>query len=401
MADGRMTVLSVIYTPVYSGPQNRMSIVAKLLEPQGIDVVVVLPDEGQAAAQRLRDNGVTVQTMPLHRLRSRPDPRVHVEYVKTLRREVAVMAELIGDLGVDVVASNTFPNLHGPLAARKADVACVWQLIDTFTPPPVRALFMPFVWRLSDVVMTTGIKVGEMHPGVRRFGLNDRWLSFFPCVDVDKFSADAATRATAREELGLPADATVIGNVAAMSPMKGHRYFVRAAAQVRATHPHTRFVILGSTHADREDYYRDLWAEAESLGLKLGHDLIVHDPGPRVSALAQAFDMFWMTSEPCSEGVPTAIGEAKALGLPVVTTDVGSTSECVTEGVSGYVVPPRDPGAIATAARRILDDPALRLSMGVQARTEAVQQYASERGAEQHRIAFERAIAHHAAKKRR
>lgn len=390
--EGSFNALSIIHSPVFSGPHNRMTVVSELLEREGIHTTVVLPDDGQAAADRMRANGVDVVTMPLHRMRVSTDPRVHAAFARTLRSEVSALAALIEERHIDVVATNTLPNIHGPLAARKAGVACVWQIIDTYTPAPVRRLYMPLVLRLADVVMTTGIKVADAHPGTRKLG--DRWVNFYPCVDIDRFTPDPAVRAAAREELGLDPKDTVIGNVSAISAMKGPDTFIRAAAELRTTHPDVRFVILGSQHPGREEYYEGLWSLARECGLVLGQDLIVHNPGRRVHELAQALDVFWMTSEPRSEGLPTAIGEAKSLGIPVVTTDVGSCSECVTDGVSGYVVGPREPYAIAAATRRILDNPDMAASMGEGGRREAEQQYASERGAEQHRIAFERAIEH-------
>jgi glycosyltransferase involved in cell wall biosynthesis len=224
-------------------------------------------------------------------------------------------------------------------------------------------------------------------------------LSFFPCVDTTVFSSDARLRCQARTELGLPENATVIGNIGTLSPMKGHRTLIRAAAALRQWHPDARFVVLGSTHAGRDAYYAALRDEAKSYGLRLGRDLIIRDPGRHVATLAQAFDLYWMTSEPHSEGVPTAIGEAQALGRPVVATDVGSTSECVTDNVDGFVVPPRSPGQIALATHRILSDSALYRSMSTAARAAAARKYAAPLGAERHRQAYERALAHHATTK--
>ncbi len=391
-----VNVLSVIHYPIFGGPHNRVSIVAKLLEARGVKTTVLLPDGGEAAAQRMSDNGVETLTMPLHRLRSIPDPRLQLVWLKDMRREVVAITDLIRRRGIDVVAVNALANPHGAFAARRAGVACVWELIDTFPPAWMRHAYMPLVMRYSDVVMTTGRRVAEMHPGTTR--LDDRWVMFFPSVDVELFRADAEARRRSRVELGFPADSTVVGNVATLNPMKGHRHFIRAAAELRATHPNVRFAILGSKDAEREPYYRQLWGEAEALGLRMGTDLVVRDPGTRVCELAQAFDLFWMTSEPRSEGIPTAIGEAKALGIPVVATDVGSTAECVRHGVSGFLTPPRDAAAIAAAGRRILDDPDLMASMQAAARYEAERDYSAERGAEQHLIAYERAIAHRAAR---
>jgi glycosyltransferase involved in cell wall biosynthesis len=396
-----ITALAVVYPPVFSGPHNTTMIAAKLLEAQDVQTIIVVPDDpnAQPGIDRMRAAGCEVIPMPLHRTRVLKDPRVHWEYLRSLRPEVRALADLIRDRKVDVVANNMVNNIQGALAARKADVACVWELIDTASPQIVRTVYSPLVRRLSDVVMTTGVKVAEVHPGVTELG--DRWITYFPCVDVERFRPSADVRKQVRAELAIPDDALVIGNVAAMSEMKGHRWFISAAAKIRAEFPNTRFVILGSRHADRGPYYESLWAQAESLGLHVGTDLIVQDPGSRVHELAQAFDVFWLTSEPKSEGIPTAIGEAKALQIPVVTTDVGSCSECVTPGESGFVVPPQDADAIAGATRPLLQDADLRRRFGVRGREEALQQYAAERGADVRKLAYERAIAHHAAHRRR
>lgn len=394
-----MHVLSIVYAPVWGGPQNRVANVARDLAPHGVRTTVLLPEEGTDSIRRMRERGtVDVVAMPLHRMRATRDPAVHREYLSALRREVPAIADLVRDLGVDVVDTNSLPNLHGGLAARRADVACVWELIESNSPLPFRVGFAPLVLTLADVVMSTGVKIAAAHPGVTRLG--DRWVTFFPSVDLDVFRPDAALRAQARAELGFGPDDVVIGNVANINPAKGHRWFLRAAADVRRTHPHARFVILGGTHEGHERFYADLWAERDALGL--GDDVLtVVDPGPRVNVLAQGFDVFWLTSEPRSEGIPNAIGEAKGLQLPVVATDVGSVSEAVTDGISGIVVPPRDPAAIADATRPLLDDPALRARLGRAGRQEALTQYASHVGAEAHRLAFERAVAHHAARRRR
>lgn len=385
-------VLSVIYHPIYSGPHNRTSIVANLLHDHGIHSTVVLPSDALEAAERLRREDVDVVTMPLHRLRARPNPRTHAEWLRSMKSESANIARYARDNKIDVIDTNTLPNLQGGIAARMAKVACVWEIVDTFPPPAARRAFMVPVAYLADVVMTTGTKVAAAHPGVSKFG--DRWINFYPCVDTSRFSPSVDVRQRARDELGIDRGSQVIGNVAAISPMKGHRTFIRAAAELRRTHANTTFVILGSTHADRDSYYRSLWEESESLGLRVGQDLRVVNPHDRVHELAQAFDVFWMTSEPRSEGIPTAIGEAKSLGIPVITTDVGSTSECVSDGLSGYVVLARDHHAIAARTRMLLDNRGRYLDFSRRARAEAIQQYAAERGADLHARAYRLAIQH-------
>jgi glycosyltransferase involved in cell wall biosynthesis len=86
-----------------------------------------------------------------------------------------------------------------------------------------------------------------------------------------------------------------------------------------------------------------------------------------VSDLMSAADAFVMSS--AWEGLPLVLLEASASSLPIVTTDVGGNREAVSEGISGYVVPARDPAALSLGMQRLLDlDHAERLAMGAAAR---------------------------------
>lgn len=387
-----MNLLHVVHYPVFGGPHNRALHLQRPLAARGWQTVVLLPDEPGTAADRLRSAGVEVVTIPLHRLREKKDPRVHLRFARDLPVEVARIRRLIHERSIDLVLVNGLVNPHAAIAARFEHVPVVWQLLDTRTPAALRQGMMPFVTRLADVVMTTGMEVACVHPGATALG--DRLVSFFPPVDTALFRPDAERRALARAELGLQPGDVVIGNVSNVNPQKGHRTFIRAAAALRGERPGVRFVILGATYQNHAVYAEELWREASSLGLRLGHDLIVRDPGPRVAELAPAFDLFWLTSDPRSEGIPTVIEEAMAMAMAPVAVDVGAVREAVEDGVTGFVVPPLDPAAIAAATLRLLDDPALRVRMGKEARRQAVERFDTEVCADTHVRAFEVAIAH-------
>jgi len=79
------------------------------------------------------------------------------------------------------------------------------------------------------------------------------------------------------------------------------------------------------------------------------------------------------------ESLPLAVLEAMRAGLPVVATAVGGIPEAVDDGVSGLLVPPGDDIALVAALRRVLDDPALRASMGVQGRRRYLRRFTHSR----------------------
>lgn len=119
---------------------------------------------------------------------------------------------------------------------------------------------------------------------------------------------------------------------------------------------------------------------------------MLRDPGARVAELACGFDVFWLPSEGLSEGIPTVLGEAMALGLPMVATDVGSVREAVDGGVNGYVVAPGDPEALAEATRPLLEDDDLRARLGAAGNRIAGERFAVARCVEAHLRAFEAAL---------
>ena len=161
--------------------------------------------------------------------------------------------------------------------------------------------------------------------------------------------ARAALRAVARRELGLPADARVVGGVGLLNDAKGFDVLVAAAPHLP---PDVHVLVVG--HGERDDQLR---RQAEGLGVGARvHFAGWRDDLPRVHA---AMDVFALPSR--WEGLPYALLEALASGLPCVSTDVnGSRDVLSSDPPCGLLVPPEDPPALAAALTRLLDDAALR-----------------------------------------
>jgi glycosyltransferase involved in cell wall biosynthesis len=337
--------LFVIHYAQYGGPHNQALRLAEPLRERGWETVVLLPDEEGNASERLRAAGVETLTVPLGRIRATRSPEPNLRLARNFRSDVSRIEKLLEREGADVALIGGLHNSQAAFAARRAGRAVVWQILDTNSPIAFRRLAMRAVTRLADVIMSTGHEVAAVHPGALGFG--DRLVPYMPPVDVSEFAPDPERSVAARSELGLEPSDLVVGTVNNITPMKGHLTFIRAAAQLRQRRANIRFVLLGATH--QPDYTQKLLDEAESLGLQIGRELLVVDPGSRVRQLAPALDLFWLTSEPRSEGIPTTVEEAMALGIPVVAANVGGVREIVHDGETGSLVPPRDPEALVAA----------------------------------------------------
>jgi glycosyltransferase involved in cell wall biosynthesis len=188
---------------------------------------------------------------------------------------------------------------------------------------------------------------------------------------VDCAAIDAARPgAEVRLELGLPEAVPVIGLVGRLDHWgKGHKELLAALAQLKERYPGHALIVGGGR---RE-------AEVKQLAANLGLAGQVHFLGSRrdVPDLLQAMDTFVLPSY--SEGLSLALLEAMAAARPVIATAVGGNPEIVQDGVTGLLIPPRDPGALAGALERLLADPAWVKVMGKNARGHVEANYSLER----------------------
>lgn len=163
-------------------------------------------------------------------------------------------------------------------------------------------------------------------------------------IDVRKYSFSFASRQRIRFKLGIPVDAPVVGHVARLHPMKDHPIFLRAAVDIALRYPETHFLLSG----------RNVSLENETLAQLIPaqvHDRF-HLLGERndVPDLMSAMDVFCQSS--WSEAFPNVLGEAMAVGVVCVATDVGDSAAII--GDTGVVIPPRDKEALAAGIESVL-----------------------------------------------
>jgi glycosyltransferase involved in cell wall biosynthesis len=219
---------------------------------------------------------------------------------------------------------------------------------------------------LFDRVIVTG---GELTRRglVERDGLTPEQVVAFPIgIDVDEFHPAAPVR-NLRHELRLGPQHRLVGLISYLRSYKGHEYFVEAAAAVLSRAQDVTFVIVGE--GPEEGRIRAQIARAG-----LSHRILMLGFRQDLLDVFRSLDIFVM---PSVEGdtIPQVLMQAMALGLPVVSTTVGSIPDVVLNGQTGLIVPPRDSRALAEKIAKVLESPDLRRQLGEKARQLVVSNY--------------------------
>lgn len=236
--------------------------------------------------------------------------------------------------------------------------------------------------RASAALVTTGEKLREELIQVN--GFTDVPIRSVP-TGIDPARFTPGEPAAVRVALGL-APVFTIGIVATLRSWKGHRFLVDAFAQLRAQGRDVRLLIVGDGPARPP-----VEAQVQAAGLAPHVHFTGHDARPE--RWFQAMDLFALPSY-ANEGVPQALMQAMMVGLPCVTTLVGAIGEIASDGETALIVPPQDPGALAAALGRLMDDAALREHLGRNARAFALAHCTLEAMCDAMEEVFEAAIRH-------
>jgi len=276
-------------------------------------------------------------------------------------RALAALRRVIQREGPHVVHTHSSKaGILGRLAARLEGVPAIVHTVHGFgftplQPAPVRALFLALErlaarWTTHAVTVSRadyrrGVELGLFGPEeatVIRSGIR-----------LGDYAA-ASGGDGVRRELGVPAGAILVTQVGNFKPQKAPLDFARMAIRVAAVLPQAHFLMTGDG---------PLWGRVRALVQDAGLEERFHLPGWRddIPAVLDATDIAVLSSR--HEGLPRAVVEALAAGVPVVATAVAGTPEVLRNGVDGYLVPPSDVEAMAERVLRLATDGELRRRM--------------------------------------
>ncbi len=343
-------VLHVDSARSWRGGQNQVLLTAEGMTARGVETVLACR-AGGALERRARVAGLSVRPLPL-----RGDlwlPGI-LALARLLRRERPAALLLHDPHGVSA-------GLLARRLARAPTTAVAVRRVDF----PLRSLVSRRKYAGCDRVIVVSRAIGRVCQGG---GLVEERLRL-----VYEGVPDRPPRAGGRQALaalGVPQTAPVVGNVAALTPHKDHETLVEAMARLRSRIPDARLVIAGDG-----ELRAALEARVRERGLA---DRVVF-AGFRddLDRLMPAFSVFCLSSR--LEGLGTSLLDAMAFGLPVVATAAGGIPEAVEDGVTGRLVSPRDPAALADALAEVLQDEGRRLRLGAGGRRRFLERFTAER----------------------
>ena len=315
----------------------------------------------------------------VRRLRRRLSER-EVTLVHTHLWEANVVGRLAGRLaGVPVISS-----IHNP------DYEPAVWLAGRQGHPAKRHFFLALDRITARVATARMIAVSEYvrqsaHDHLR-FPLERIDVVYNP-IDLDELQRHPSyDRNALLAELGLPADALVLLNVARLSPQKGLDVAIDALPQILDSHSRAHLVSVGAL--DHRAWVETLKRQCKKRGVSKR----VHFLGPRrnVPDLLRASDVFVFPSR--FEGLGLALIEAMALGCVCVAADIGPIGEFVRDGIDGLLVPPGDAAALAEAVARALDDDGQRTRLSRAAADSAARRFDPWVGAERLQAVYERVL---------
>lgn len=359
MTDTNIEVLHLIDGLGTGGSERSLAEMLPLLRRRGVgSTVACLHGRSEGVEQSVRAAGFPVCVLPAG----------HPARVAALRRR-------LGTGSFDVLHTVHFASdVLGRTAALGTTVPVLSSLVNERYGPHRLADPRVRPWKLAAArqldAWTARHWTDHLHAvsetvarsAVRWLGVGRERITVVPRGrDPRRLDADPDTGARTRRQLGLSPDAAVLLNVGRREFQKGQAHLLDAVARLLPEHPDVVLLVAGRHgHAA---------ASLERRRALLGLGDRVRFLGHRddVPALLAAADIFVFPS--LYEGMPGAVLEAMACGLPVIATDIPPLAEIVEAGRSALLVPPGDPDALAHAVSELLDAPQRAATLGTRGRS--------------------------------
>lgn len=353
-----LKILYFIEESKLGGPQVQMARVAAALGHEA-EIEIVMPEENSALFRRLcDDNSVSYRMFPISRLTREVGPLVTFFLRSPL--EIVQLVQYVRQTCPDLIhAWGGSWQIKAAVVSRLTGVPLVWLINDTQVPKVILTMFRQFARFCHGFIFASQRSADYYLPHVPAAIPATVIQSM---VDFDAF--DPALDWPGDEEfIANLGDAFVVGMIANISPIKGIETFIRVAARAQTSGLNTRFVVIGSIFPRQQAYFDELKLMCQTSGAT---NVIFAGGRDDVRPLLKRFDLYLCTS--LAESSPVSVWEAMAMGLPIVSTDVGDVPRFVHDDEIGYIAPVGDDLALWQHIEMLCTNPERAERMGMKAR---------------------------------
>jgi len=340
----RLRILKCIADPRFGGPHRLSFAIAERLQAEGIETIFLFGPETDESGPACPFEHVHLRHLLFLR-RRRPILNL-LAFLLWLPWNLLRIRRTIRSRQIDVVDVDGVLNVPPALTAWLCRVPVLWCYNDHL-PGTVKLMLLPLVARLATRIVIQGECLRQArtasHPLLQQKATVLHTGVDTTVFDPDRYDAEARRRV--REQWHIPPGGPLIGIIGNLNPFKGHEDFLKAAARIKERTPDARFIVVGRRLTTAPGYWERLQQLTAALGLE--RDVICTGFCDDIPSMLAALDVFVLAS--IRESCPNAVLEAMAMKVPVVATNVGAVSELVADGLTGTVVPPHDPEAIARA----------------------------------------------------
>jgi glycosyltransferase involved in cell wall biosynthesis len=340
------------------GAEKELLRLLERIDRSRFDPAVVCPSDGPLIGEVERLD-VPVYPMRLPAWRK-------VRELPAIPRAVRALARLLKELHVDLVHVNDYWwGPIGDLASKASGIPCVVHIRQEIEPRRVKQYRLEKPRKL--IAMSGSIRNVAVNAGVGP----DRVEVLYSGIDPPR-TAGEVDRRRIREKHRLSEKQPVIGTVANLFPRKGYEYLIEATARIAGKIPDLHCLIVGEGDRRYGEALMELTRERS-----LEERVTFAGFQEEVSAYLAAMDLFVLPS--VMEGFGIVLLEAMAAGRAVVATAVGGIPEVIEDRVTGFLVPPRDPAALAEKILFLLDHPEVREEMGEAGRIRVAERFSVDR----------------------
>jgi glycosyltransferase involved in cell wall biosynthesis len=383
----RTCMVSYKMPPFYGGPGAQALRLAQRLQGKGISVSMLTARHDTSAPSHESVGGVIVHRLPVIRAgRLRPFSfslvttwhllrnhwRYDVVHIHSAYWRIVPLLLTAKLMRKRIIVKMTQFGTDDPISIRRRRFGTI--LLNTLA--------------MGDAVIAIS---DELAASYTQAGLPPERLFRIPNgVDTDVFRPiDGEARQELRANLGFPSPVPIVLFVGAVVWRKGVDLLLHAWAKVHERFPEGILAIVGPLSRASQPYEGRPYAEyirdyVENLGVAQRIRLLEQQVD--IQRFYQAADVFVLPSR--MEGLPNAVLEAMACGLPVVSTAVGGSPEIIENGVNGLLVPPDDADALATAILNYLQHPRRAQEQGLSARKTVLARYPMDGVAEQYLMLY-------------